>query len=224
MRVSVFYRTDPVSRRRKITRLIFVLAVLAIIWVGLAAAVRNARAGKEGGDGASDASDAGGVGAPSPAIVADAPAGSAVAAEPEVPQDAVVATAGSLKVEIGPVDVAVQRSFFDEARLERAASRAKHEETLADVLSDATIGPEARSRAQDALMNAADTARLEEVAESMLRTWGVEDAIVILGEAGASVAVKSGKLNRTAASAVGDIVHRATGINLARITIVERGR
>ena len=58
----------------------------------------------------------------------------------------------------------------------------------------------------------------------MLRTWGVEDAIVILGEAGASVAVKSGKLNRTAASAVGDIVHRATGINLARITIVERGR
>lgn len=221
MRVSVFYRTDPVSRRRKITRLIFVLAVLAIIGVGLAAAIRNARAGKEGGDGASDAS---GAGAPSPAIVADAPAGSAVAAEPEVPQDAVVATAGSLKVEIGPVDVAVQRSFFDEARLERAASRAKHEETLADVLSDATIGPEARSRAQDALMNAADTARLEEVAESMLRTWGVEDAIVILGEAGASVAVKSGKLNRTAASAVGDIVHRATGINLARITIVERGR
>lgn len=115
-----------------------------------------------------------------------------------------------------------KRSFFDEARMERAAARAKHEETLMNVLDDPAVGAEARNRAQQALMEAAEVARLEELAETMLRTWGVDDALVIIGEAGASAAVKSGRLDRTAASAIGDIVHRATGVELSRITIVER--
>ena len=74
-----------------------------------------------------------------------------------------------------------------------------------NVLDDPAVGAEARNRAQQALMEAAEVARLEELAETMLRTWGVDDALVIIGEAGASAAVKSGRLDRTAASAIGDI-------------------
>lgn len=241
MKVSVFYRTDPARRSRIITRLVFALVVLVIIGVGLAAAIGRGRAGREGSDGAGDVGAAGagvavgatgamgasevlGASAAEVAPVAPPTAEEVAAAPEETAEAAVSAAGGSLQVVIGPANGVAERSFFDDARLERAASRAKHEETLTGVLSDASLGIEARSRAQDALMDAADTARLEELAESMLKTWGAEDAIVILGEAGASVAVKSGKLDKTAASAVGDIVHRATGINLARITIVERER
>jgi hypothetical protein len=244
VRVSVFYRADAARKRRMITRLVLVVAVLVVIGMGLAAAIGRSCARREAAENAAGFVDTastaeGAAAAPSDeaATQSQSPGASVVAIAPSEPDtgdtgaeideiEAVPAMAagGSLQVVMGQADATAGRSFFDEARLERAATRAKHEETLAAVLSDASLGIEARSRAQDALMDAADTARLEELAESMLKTWGAEDAIVILGEAGASVAVKSGKLDRAAAAAVGEIVQRATGVNLARITIVERER
>lgn len=119
---------------------------------------------------------------------------------------------------------AYTESFFDDERLEREKSRARHEETLAWVFEDPDAGAEAKNRAQQALLDAAENTRLEELAESMLRTWGLDDAMVVVGEQGVSVAVKSGRLDRAGAAAIGDIVHRATGVGLTRITIVEKER
>jgi uncharacterized protein (UPF0264 family) len=72
------------------------------------------------------------------------------------------------------------------------------------------------------LLAAVNRARREFDAESMILAKGYADAIVSVTSEGVSVVVKSGRLEEVGARAIGDIVARATGVNLGRITIAER--
>ncbi|MCR4427108.1 MAG: SpoIIIAH-like family protein [Firmicutes bacterium] len=115
-------------------------------------------------------------------------------------------------------------SFFEEYRLERERTRARQMELIAQVMNDPSADSEVRRKAQEALLDAIAVERREFEAESLIRARGYEDAIVFLSDGGASVVVKSGRLEEAGARQIGDAVARATGVALARITVVERGR
>ncbi len=122
-----------------------------------------------------------------------------------------------------PVPVALPRSsFFEEFRLERERERAIEIEIIQEVAEDPDTDSEVRRQAQAALLAAVSRARREFDAESMILARGYADAIVSLTDEGASVVVKSGRLEEADARAIGDIVGRAAGIGLSRITIAQR--
>ena len=122
-----------------------------------------------------------------------------------------------------PVPVALSRSsFFEEFRLERERERAIEIEIIQEVAEDPDTDSEVRRQAQAALLAAVSRARREFDAESMILARGYADAIVSLTDEGASVVVKSGRLEEADARAIGDIVGRAAGIGLSRITIAQR--
>lgn len=123
----------------------------------------------------------------------------------------------------GPVAVSqVEADFFEQFRLERERERAIEIEAIREVADNPDTDPEVRREAQAALLAAVSRARREFDAESMILARGYEDAIVSVTSEGASVVVKSGRLGQTGVRALGDMVARATGVNLARITIAER--
>lgn len=112
--------------------------------------------------------------------------------------------------------------FFEEFRLERERERALEIEAIQGVAAAPDTDPEVRREAQAALLAAVSRARREFDAESMILARGYADAIVSVTSEGASVVVKSGRLEEAGVRAIGDMVARATGVNLSRITIAER--
>jgi len=112
--------------------------------------------------------------------------------------------------------------FFEEFRLERERERALEIETIQAVAESPDTDREVRREAQAALLASVNRARREFDAESMILAKGYADAIVSVTSEGVSVVVKSGRLEEVGARAIGDIVARATGVNLGRITIAER--
>ena len=112
--------------------------------------------------------------------------------------------------------------FFEEFRLERERERALEIEAIQGVAASPDTDPEVRREAQAALLAAVSRARREFDAESMILARGYADAIVSVTSEGASVVVKSGRLEEAGVRAIGDMVARATGVNLSRITIAER--
>lgn len=159
--------------------------------------------------------------------VPTASAGSAGVAEKELPAEDSVSSgkdgpdalpAASADTWVSPV----KSDFFEEFRLERERARSRETEALEKVANDSTTDPEVRRRAQEALLDAARKERLEFEAENLIRAKGYADAVVVISDGGASVVVNSGKLDQAGAQRIGDAVVRACGIDLRRITIVER--
>ncbi len=93
---------------------------------------------------------------------------------------------------------------------------------IQDLIEDPNTHPDVRKRAQEALLSLAERARREAEAESMIQAKGYEQAVVFLSEAGASVVVKSGRLEEAEVKRIGDAVSAATGMELRRISIMER--
>ncbi len=116
----------------------------------------------------------------------------------------------------------VETDFFEEFRLERERERALEIEAIQGVAANPDTNPEVRREAQAALLAAVSRARREFDAESMILARGYADAIVSVTSEGVSVVVKSGRLEEAGVRAIGDMVARATGVNLSRITIAER--
>lgn len=115
-----------------------------------------------------------------------------------------------------------ETDFFEEFRLERERERALEIEAIQAVADNPDTDPEVRREAQAALLAAVSRARREFDAESMILARGYADAIVSVTSEGVSVVVKSGRLEEAGVRAIGDMVARATGVNLSRITIAER--
>lgn len=112
--------------------------------------------------------------------------------------------------------------FFEELKIDRDKTRSREREVIQDLIEDPNTHPDVRKRAQEALLSLAERARREAEAESMIQAKGYEQAVVFLSEAGASVVVKSGRLEEAEVKRIGDAVSAATGVELRRISIMER--
>ena len=162
---------------------------------------------------------------------AQTPAQAQMAGEPgrEQGETATVAALPDLPLSPAPMPEVMSEAapkagtdFFEEFRLERERERALEIEAIQGVAASPDTDPEVRRDAQAALLAAVSRARREFDAESMILARGYADAIVSVTSEGVSVVVKSGRLEEAGVRAIGDMVARATGVNLSRITIAER--
>jgi hypothetical protein len=122
----------------------------------------------------------------------------------------------------GPFIMPSEADFFEELKMDRDKTRSREEEVLQKLIDDAYTHGDVRRRAQEALLSLAERARREAEAESMILAQGYERAVVFLSEAGASVVVKSGRLEEAEVWRIGDVVSVATGVELRNISIMER--
>lgn len=164
---------------------------------------------------------------------AQTPAQAQMAGEPgglgrQAEEAAAVATLPDLPLSQAPIPEVASKTvledgtdFFEEFRLERERERALEIEAIQGVADNPDTDPKVRSEAQAALLAAVSRARREFDAESMILARGYADAIVSVTSEGVSVVVKSGRLEEAGVRAIGDMVARATGVNLSRITIAE---
>ncbi len=121
----------------------------------------------------------------------------------------------------GPFIMPQGADFVEELKMDRDKTRSREEEVLQRLIDDANTHPDVCRRAQEALLSLAERARREAEAESMIQAQGYERAVVFLSEAGASVVVKSGRLEEAEVWRIGNVVSVATGVELRNISIME---
>lgn len=143
---------------------------------------------------------------------------STASAEPEaVPASAIAGVLDSSRYLISD-----RENFFDEYKMERDRFRSRERELITRIMDDPGVDPEVRKKAQESMLAAIAASRKEFEAENLIKARGYEDAVVFLGEGVASVIVKAPSLDQANARQIGDAVARATGVQLHRISIVER--
>ncbi|MEW6229498.1 MAG: SpoIIIAH-like family protein [Bacillota bacterium] len=114
--------------------------------------------------------------------------------------------------------------FFAEYRLERSRARSRNVETLRQILADEEASEEARAAASMQLVDLSKKTEAEAEAEALIRARGYKDALVFVRGDACDVVVSGPELTRADAEQIGDIAARCLGVELAKITIVERGR
>lgn len=113
--------------------------------------------------------------------------------------------------------------FFSEYRLERSRARSKNIELLQQILADEGASEEARAAASTELVDLSKRTEAEAEAEALIRARGYDDALVFVRGDTCDVVVSGPELMRSDAEQIGDIVARCLGLELANITIIERG-
>lgn len=110
--------------------------------------------------------------------------------------------------------------FFEDYRLERDRARSQRTEVLTRMVEDPNSDPEIKKRAQDELLKTTSRTELELKAEYLIRAKGISDAVVMLSDGQADVAVKAEELSQAQAAQIGDIVTRVCGVPAQKVTIL----
>lgn len=136
-------------------------------------------------------------------------------------QRAATGPAGNGEVAAG-ADI-MGEDFFSEYRLERSRARSRNIELLQQVIADEKTSEEARAAASTQLVDLSKKTEAEAEAEALIRARGYKDALVFVRGDTCDVVVSGPELTRSDAEQIGDIVARCLGLELANITIIERG-
>ncbi len=109
---------------------------------------------------------------------------------------------------------------FAEYRIEREKARSRRLELLENNLDNSELSQKYREELQDELLNLLGNAANETEIENLLKANGYLDAVTLIENQSATVVVPV-TLTKEEAVIIGDLVHRITGIQLERITIVD---
>ncbi|MDI6637556.1 MAG: SpoIIIAH-like family protein [Bacillota bacterium] len=113
--------------------------------------------------------------------------------------------------------------FFSQYRLERSRARSRNIELLRQIIADERASEEARAAASTQLVDLSKKSEAEAEAEALICARGYKDALVFVRGDTCDVVVSGPELTRFDAEQIGDIVARCLGLELANITIIERG-
>ncbi len=196
------------------------MVVIAVV-LGVLIGTRNVKTPPEGRidlatGGERPAASAGSV---APATAAQATAGPGATATTGT---TLAGGAGEAGATPGKADVSGE-GFFPEYRLERDRARSRNIEILRQVMADEKASEEARTVAGMQLVDLSKKTEAEAEAEALIRARGYKDALVFVRGDACDVVVSGPELSRADAEQIGDIVARCLGVDLANITIVERG-
>ncbi len=114
--------------------------------------------------------------------------------------------------------------IFEALRLERSKTRSRSMETLEMVARDTGLSDEARAAAGMQLVDLSKRTEAEAEAEALIRARGYEDALIFVRGDACDVVISGPELSKADAEQIGDIAARCLGVDLANITIVERGK
>ncbi len=111
--------------------------------------------------------------------------------------------------------------YFVQARLERDIKRSEAMDMLTQILEGSATDKEARTRAEDEIHRLSDATEKEMMMENMIRAKGYENALVFMGEALVSIAVKGDGLNEIDAAVLRDVAISTTNCTAEQVKIVE---
>ncbi len=123
-------------------------------------------------------------------------------------------------VVVEPVTVRSVPTKFAEYKLERERMRSRQLELLQNFAYDTHSDSQRREQFQNELQALVRKMGRETEIENLLKAQGYVDGLVILDDGAVTVVVPI-TLTREEAARIGDVVHRLTGINFERITIVD---
>lgn len=129
-----------------------------------------------------------------------------------------IPAAGQLFVAVEPL---AKGEAFAEFRWNRDRSRSRQLEAMQDIMTDATSSEEQKAKAQARLIDIMANSEIESELEGLLMAQGLPDAVVILGETGATVMVDT-VLTEEEAARIGDTVSDMTGVTLEKIRIIDQ--
>lgn len=111
--------------------------------------------------------------------------------------------------------------FFARARLDREAGRSRSIETFNSIISSENADEEAKTSAQQGVLQLAKNTETESAIENILRVRGFEDAVCYINNGMANVVVKTGVLDSASAAVITEVVTEQSGIGQEKIKILE---
>ncbi|ADL08070.1 SpoIIIAH-like family protein [Thermosediminibacter oceani] len=115
-----------------------------------------------------------------------------------------------------------EKDFFIDYRLERDRLRSQEADYLREIINNPNASQESKEKAQKDLIALAEKVEKEMMVENLIKAKGFEDAIIIISGDSVNVIVRSDGLSQKEVAQITDVVTRATGYPMDKITIVER--
>ena len=97
--------------------------------------------------------------------------------------------------------------------------RARHKETLLEIINNVHISDEQKQEAIDGMIAITDAAEKETAAEILLQAKGFDDAVVSIADGMVDVVINTSDLTEAQRAQIEDIVVRKTGIGAENIVI-----
>ncbi len=112
--------------------------------------------------------------------------------------------------------------FFIDYKLERDRLRSQEADYLRELINNPNAVQQSKEKAQQDLIALSQKVEKEMIVENLIKAKGFEDAVIFLSNDIANVVVKATGLKQNEVAQITDIVTKTTGINLDKITIIER--
>jgi stage III sporulation protein AH len=112
--------------------------------------------------------------------------------------------------------------FFIDYKLERDRLRSQEADYLRELINNPNAVQQSKDKAQQDLIALSQKVEKEMIVENLIKAKGFEDAVIFLSDDVANVVVKVTGLKQNEVAQITDIVTKTTGINVDKITIIER--
>lgn len=114
-----------------------------------------------------------------------------------------------------------ENDYFVTAKMNKDTSRSQSVDTLKGILENKNSTQEAKTEAQNQLVNIAKIIEKESAIENLIKAKGFSNAIAIITDENANVVVKTKGLLPSEVVQIKDIVNSETKISFEKIKIVE---
>ncbi|NLC63984.1 MAG: SpoIIIAH-like family protein [Thermoanaerobacterales bacterium] len=114
------------------------------------------------------------------------------------------------------------KNIFIDYKLERDRLRSQETDYLRELINNPNASQESKDKAQQDLIALSQKVEKEMIVENLIKAKGFEDAVIFLSNDVANVVVKATDLKQHEVAQITDIVTKTTGVNIDKITIIER--
>lgn len=115
-----------------------------------------------------------------------------------------------------------KNDFFIDYKLERDRLRSQEADYLRELINNPNATQQSKDKAQQELINLSQKVEKEMIVENLIKAKGFEDAVLFLSNDNANIVIKANKLSQKEVAQITDIVTKATGIPINKVTIIER--
>lgn len=116
-------------------------------------------------------------------------------------------------------DQAVQQVIA--LRMERSQNRAQQKSQLEDIVANSEVSEETKARAEERLLKLSETSAMELETETLLKTKGYAQSVVMIDEKRATVYITA-QLAAEDYDKIGDLVQSSTNFSLEQIIIIPK--
>lgn len=127
------------------------------------------------------------------------------------------------KEKVSPIKMtAVNDDFFADFRIKRDKGQANQVEILKEIVDNPNSTSEMRTEAQKKLLAVSNNSALETKVENLLRAKDYNDSVAVIEKDNITIIVKASKLNQPDVKKLADLVIKATGSSLDKISIIPK--